>query len=114
MAELHHDEIAGLDQREDAFPMSAGNVGAAAGAAEGLILDIDFGGVEEAGERMSPAPEAVGADVPTVLDCRIADKEESRQGGIVAGMQDARARRRLGEGHAAGQQKGEKHSGMIP
>ena len=83
VSELHDDEVAGLEFVEGGGPELGGfEEGAGGGAAEGVVDDGDFFGVEVEGEDVSPAPLAVGAVVAAVFDGGVADDVE---GGIFSG-----------------------------
>jgi hypothetical protein len=51
-------------------------------ATDGMVDDVDFGGVEEVVDGVTPAPEAVGADAVAVADGGVADEDEGGECGV--------------------------------
>ena len=102
VAELHQDEVAGLELVGDFLPKAFGDVGAAGAAAEGAVDDIDFGGVEERRDLVAPTPEAALAFAGAVFDGGVADEVE---GGFYGGGGVG------GAGESGGEEQGEQRAG---
>ena len=75
MAELHQNEVAGMEEGEDGGPVAL-QVGAAAGASVSAIDDVDAVGAEVRSDLVAPSPLAVGAVALAVADRRVADDPE--------------------------------------
>ena len=63
------------------------DVGAAAAPPYRAVVDIDFAGVEEIDQGLTPAPLAAGTIRVAIADGRVADQEEGRKLWICRGIE---------------------------
>ena len=85
VAELHEDQVSGLDDAENRIPISLRPETADSGASDGSVDEVHFGVVEVSGEGRTPTPlaGAVGSVATTIADGGIADQEEGGESGVV-------------------------------
>jgi len=105
VAPLEEDHVAAFDEGERFGPLVFHDVGAAAATADGAVVDVDFGGVEELDEWLAPAPLAAGSIGMAIANGGVADEKKRGQAGIGRWLEpDLRVGRRVSCGafHARG------------
>ena len=82
LAELDEDDVTRLDEGKGIGPVAFRDVGAAGAAGDGTVDDVDLCGIEEVGERLSPALAGGGGSARARADSGISDEEERAEGGV--------------------------------